>query len=217
MCHARCRAVYPRDGVTCANLRKAGVPAYDLGNPMMDGLEPRGIDLPKGEGPTLVLLPGSRPAEAGRNLARLASLARQIGGTSLAALAGPLEGPAPEGVHLLQGAFADALHAADLVLAMAGTATEQAVGLGKPVISIAGEGPQFTPHFAEAQTRLLGPSVMLRDPAQPGVAEEARQLLGDPARLARIAENGRERMGLPGASERIAAAIAKLWSMKTPT
>ena len=39
---------------------------------------------------------------------------------------------------------------------MAGTATEQAVGLSKPVIQMVGNGPQFTKKFAEAQRRLLG-------------------------------------------------------------
>ena len=41
-------------------------------------------------------------------------------------------------------------------ISMAGTATEQAIGLGKPVIQIEGKGPQFTKSFAEAQRRLLG-------------------------------------------------------------
>ena len=41
-------------------------------------------------------------------------------------------------------------------ISMAGTAAEQAVGLGKPVIQIEGKGPQFTKSFAEAQRRLLG-------------------------------------------------------------
>jgi len=39
---------------------------------------------------------------------------------------------------------------------MAGTAAEQAIGLGIPVIQIEGKGPQFTKTFAEAQRRLLG-------------------------------------------------------------
>ena len=41
-------------------------------------------------------------------------------------------------------------------ISMAGTAAEQAIGLGKPVIQIEGKGPQFTRSFAEAQRRLLG-------------------------------------------------------------
>ncbi len=41
-------------------------------------------------------------------------------------------------------------------ISMAGTAAEQSIGLGKPVIQIEGKGPQFTKSFAEAQRRLLG-------------------------------------------------------------
>ena len=41
-------------------------------------------------------------------------------------------------------------------ISMTGTAAEQAIGLGKPVIQIEGKGPQFTKSFAEAQRRLLG-------------------------------------------------------------
>ncbi len=41
-------------------------------------------------------------------------------------------------------------------ISMAGTAAEQAIGLGKPVIQVEGKGPQFTKTFAEAQRRLLG-------------------------------------------------------------
>ena len=42
---------------------------------------------------------------------------------------------------------------------MAGTATEQAVGLAKPIIQLPGRGPLFTTSFAEAQRRLLGKTV----------------------------------------------------------
>jgi uncharacterized protein (TIGR03492 family) len=42
---------------------------------------------------------------------------------------------------------------------MAGTATEQAVLLGKLVVQIEGKGPQFTATFAEAQRRLLGTNI----------------------------------------------------------
>jgi uncharacterized protein (TIGR03492 family) len=86
---------------------------------------------------------------------------------------------------------------------MAGTATEQFVGLGKPAITIEGSGPQFTPRFARLQGRLLGPSV--RVVSRPGeVVAELKDLLQDPERWRAIAENGHRRMGGPGASERIA-------------
>ncbi len=91
----------------------------------------------------------------------------------------------------------------DCCIAMAGTATEQFVGLGKPAIAIPGGGPQFTPAFAEAQSRLLGPSLILVE--QPDkVASVVHQLLRDPDWLQLIAENGHQRMGEPGAASRIA-------------
>lgn len=104
---------------------------------------------------------------------------------------------------LTQHAFANCLHRGDLAIAMAGTATEQFVGLGKPAITLPGKGPQFNPKFAEAQTRLLGPSVILvKQPKQ--VPSVVQALLNDPDRLHLIAENGHRRMGKPGGGERIA-------------
>lgn len=232
LAHRRCRGVYPRDEVTTRNLQQAGIAATYLGNPMMDDLEPRGLPLP-GEGEvTVLLLPGSR-REAKSNLAILLRAVAAMHATAprptrfLAAIAPGLElgafatgdwtrsgatlhHPAGAAVHLVEGAFADAAHAADLALAMAGTATEQVVGLGKPVIAIPGPGPQFTAAFAEAQTRLLGPSVIVL-PDQPiQIAAFSWALLADHPRLAAMAENGRVRMGRPGASERIAEAVFAL-------
>jgi uncharacterized protein (TIGR03492 family) len=104
---------------------------------------------------------------------------------------------------LTQTYFSDCLHQADFAIAMAGTATEQFTGLGKPAITIPGKGPQFTPRFAEAQTRLLGTSVTLvEQPTAVGAAVQA--LLQNPDRLQMIVENGRSRMGQPGAARRIA-------------
>lgn len=104
---------------------------------------------------------------------------------------------------LTQGRFAEGAGLADTAIAMAGTATEQFVGLGKPVVTIPGQGPQFTYAFAEAQTRLLGPSITLvSEPVQAAAAIQS--LLANPDRLHLIAENGRRRMGEPGAANRIA-------------
>ena len=62
-------------------------------------------------------------------------------------------------VRVRRGAFQTVLQQSDLVISMAGTAAEQAVGLAKPVLQLPGQGPQFTASFAEAQRRLLGPTV----------------------------------------------------------
>ncbi|WP_254721672.1 hypothetical protein [Kovacikia minuta] len=41
MSRPNCKAVFPRDSLTAKVLRQYGIPAFDLGNPMMDGLEGR--------------------------------------------------------------------------------------------------------------------------------------------------------------------------------
>jgi uncharacterized protein (TIGR03492 family) len=104
---------------------------------------------------------------------------------------------------LSQHNFNDYLYEADLAVAMAGTATEQFVGLGKPAIAIPGTGPQFNPAFAEAQSRLLGPSLILvNNPSE--VAGAIQLLFRESDKLELIYENGKRRMGEPGAARRIA-------------
>jgi uncharacterized protein (TIGR03492 family) len=72
---------------------------------------------------------------------------------------GRLERQGAPAVQVHRGAFQAVLQHSDLVISMAGTAAEQAVGLAKPVLQLPGQGPQFTASFAEAQRRLLGPTV----------------------------------------------------------
>jgi uncharacterized protein (TIGR03492 family) len=104
---------------------------------------------------------------------------------------------------LTQNGFRECLFGADFAVAMAGTATEQFVGLGKPAIAIPGKGPQYTYAFAEAQTRLLGASLTLvKQPEQVGT--NIYKILHDADRLQIISENGRRRLGKPGAGARIA-------------
>lgn len=262
----RCKGVFPRDTLTATTLQKFGIPALDLGNPMMDDLEmgewetengravfydPKEIlnaELREIQRPlVVVLLPGSRSPEAAENweiiiagVADLLNVYHQRPVILLGAIApgvslDPLQkvlqiygwnqpspakdsGMAKLGIKdpnalyfqqknallILTGqSFVTCLQKADLAIAMAGTATEQFVGLGKPAIAIPGRGPQFTPAFAEAQSRLLGASLILvHRPSQVGAA--VQQLLRDPDRLELIRQNGRRRMGEPGAARRIA-------------
>ncbi len=107
-------------------------------------------------------------------------------------------------------AFADILQRCDLVVGMAGTAIEQAVGLGKPIIQFPGAGPQFTYTFAEAQMRLLGASIQTIG-TQPATAETidraARavwQTLLDRDYLERCRLNGLERIGGAGGAAEMA-------------
>ncbi|MGB5594309.1 MAG: lipid-A-disaccharide synthase-related protein, partial [Crocosphaera sp.] len=107
-------------------------------------------------------------------------------------------------------AFNDILHNCTLMLGMAGLAVDQGIALGKPVIQVPGEGPQFTYEFAEAQTRLIGSCAQTigKGPATPETLREAAQCvaktLADKDYLADCIDKGQARFGPPGASVRIA-------------
>ncbi len=252
----RCKGAFPRDRLTTKILKRWPISAYDLGNPMMDGLEAKNAVPAIAQQATqegklkLLLMPGSRPPEAFRNwelileaVKAIVNRERERGLIFLAAVTPGLDREAlvnalsihawqpvdeselqawgnwrpEEGLifgrrqHRLllsQHSFGDYLQGADGAIAMAGTATEQFVGLGKPAFIIPGEGPQFTPAFAEAQTRLLGPSVILVE--QPShLPEVLDRVMNDPDRLRAISENGLLRMGEPGAAARIAAQLLR--------
>lgn len=222
---ARSRCVFPRDRLTCERLRRWNIPVYEAGNPMMDGFEVPATT-PEPTAPLeVLLLPGSRPPEAYENWQLLLAAAASVEQPAvfLAALAPALEQPAlvsclaaqgwlPEGDGYRRGqsrlvlgvkAFKDYAQRASVAIATAGTATEQFVGLGKPVVTLPGPGPQFTYAFAEAQSRHLGPSIRLvAKPAEVGAA--ITEILSSPPRQHRIYKNGLERMGPPGAGQRIA-------------
>ncbi|MEH2077768.1 MAG: lipid-A-disaccharide synthase-related protein [Nostoc sp.] len=259
MSRRRCQAVFPRDALTTETLKQWPIPAFDLGNPMMDGLEPtfsrqqfysENAQQQERVRPFVVtLLPGSRPPEAYTNWeiimiavsALMASfqergsifytsstvvflgaiapgLDSNILSQSVQSQGWQIQSACPIKLSdpnvltfkqrnaylmLTQKAYNDCLHLGDLAIAMAGTATEQFIGLGKPAIAFPGNGPQYNPAFAEAQSRLLGSSLILIDqPAE--VAKVVQSLFKDPDILQIIAENGARRMGKSGAARRIA-------------
>jgi uncharacterized protein (TIGR03492 family) len=242
MQHRRCQAVFPRDRLTAQFLQQWPIPVFDLGNPMLDDLEPKGIIPPHAlpeHRATILLLPGSRPPEAyanwqlildgitplaiqGEKLVFIGAIAPQLNLDPLQQLAtasgwqqntNPSEIAVPHvwltlgQSHLLvvPKAFSDGLHLADLAIAMAGTATEQVVGFGKPVITLPGQGPQFVWAFAEAQTRLLGPSIHLIERSAELAVKVLALLQENQQPFYR--HNGHQRMGEPGASIRIAQQI----------
>jgi uncharacterized protein (TIGR03492 family) len=129
--------------------------------------------------------------------------------------AGQLCGPAGV-VRCARDRFGDILQASQVVVGMAGTAIEQAVGLGKPVIQIPGRGPQFTYRFAEAQMRLLGSSVQTvgRGPAGEAelrlAAEWVERILSDPTYRQECQRNGQERVAGGEGAWGIARALQQL-------
>lgn len=230
----RCHIVFTRDNFSAVELQKQGLTKAEFwGYPIMDGLT---VDYPQlqlePQLPVIALVPGSRMPECGHNLALqlqvIEILHRELGFNAqvCAALVPQLQenllpflapigwscsgegGLTKEGigVNYYSSAFGEILQKCDLVLGMAGTAVEQAVGLGKPVIQFPGQGPQFTYRFAEAQNRLLGLSVKTIG-TKPATIETLRevakaipQILTDQSYLEACKINGGLRVGQAGGS-----------------
>jgi uncharacterized protein (TIGR03492 family) len=218
-------------------VRFAGIPALDWLVPKDKDLH---LDPNK---PMIALLPGSRMPEARRNLKQemqfVVEAVRQLGTglqfraavvptlmqeiPAIAAEAGwqyaeghltyPLETGETAEIRCYDDAFSDIIHKTTLVIGMAGLAVEQAVAVGKPIIQIPGEGPQFNYLFAEAQQRLLGFSVQTigTGPATTATLREAvagmERTLADHDYLQACAEKGPLRQGQLGASKRIVQVI----------
>lgn len=239
MMRRRAVRVFPRDAKTAEVMQARGVPAAFAGNLMMDAFQVTGerFGIPEGER-VVAILPGSR-GDAYRNARAIFEVLEHLEGRGfhyLLALADGLDPAAvaeatgwryaaAEGaaggvlgaferggtrVLCVQGRFGDVLNTADLVIGLSGTGNEQAAGMGKPVIAFAGDGVQFTKGFAADQKRLLGEALSLVEAEPRAVAEEVVRIAGDPEVYARMAACGRERMGGPGAVQRITAEILQL-------
>ena len=241
----RCQRVFTRDEFTAEDLQQKGLKkAIFAGYPIMDVLQSSHYDLELEPNlPMIALLPGSRLPEAIHNLQLQlqacgaialerpmqfrAALVPSITEEDLQVLAktmgwhyhgsGKLVNPVQNfRVICYWDAFADILQQCDLAIGMAGTAVEQAVGLGKPVVQIPGAGPQFTYAFAEAQMRLLGSSVKTigkspnDDSLFENVAKNIDKILDDSDYLETCLQNGKQRVGDAGGSVGIAQGILEL-------
>ncbi len=154
-----CTHIFTRDEITAKTLRKDNLPAQYLGNPMMDGLTPTGQPFPfQHPNPIIGILPGSRD-EAKENLKLIFAALNQIHAplNLVIAKAPTLTFNLPTSPHtvMVTEAFADVLDQSQLIIGLAGTANEQAVYWGKPVVSFPGTGPQTTVQRLTEQAKLL--------------------------------------------------------------
>lgn len=226
--------VFLRDEPTAAGLRDKGVSnAVWVGNAMMDCLEPEGVDFGVGDGgPLVAVLPGSRssafsdmPVIAGA----VGILSGKIGGryaaviprtmdpAALAKSAGWAFRPCSKGdcTGFVEGDGAsigvyfrgmpDLLRGCDVVIGQAGTANEQAAGLGKPVVAFDSFSDEKMGWYRKRQKGLLGDAVSVVKKDSSAVAGEVIAIMGDGERRRRMSEEGRKRLGPPGG----AAAMAR--------
>ena len=104
-------------------------------------------------------------------------------------------------VHMARGALAPLLAASDIVLSQAGTATIQALGVGRPVLTFTRENDRMK-RFIE-ENRLFGEARRML-PAEPEkISEAVRRLLAEPAEVERLGAIGKERIGGPGVIKEI--------------
>ena len=111
-------------------------------------------------------------------------------------------------VFLGRGRFTRWARWAEVGIANAGTATEQLVGLGVPVLSLPGKGPQFKSSFAIRQSRLLGGSVVPCKTSE-SLAERLNFLLNEESVRQSLGKIGSNRMGPAGGSIALARLISQ--------
>ncbi|WP_337844639.1 lipid-A-disaccharide synthase-related protein [Thermus sp.] len=217
--HRRARAVFVRDEKSQKRLHGFGIRhAYWYGSFAMDLLSPPERDLAfLGPDPGLALLPGTRGDEA-FSLPLMLEASQHLPLMPLVAWPKPWEALPPlEGwartwldedtlrlsrgnrlAWVLRHAFSAILHRSTLALATAGTATEQAAGLGLPIVAFPTLGPQYTRAFARRQKRLLGEALRLVEADPYRIAGEALILLKVPELYQQASQAGKARIGPPG-------------------
>lgn len=238
----RVEKIWARDSRTSDWLHELGLPQADFaGNIMMDLLEPECDLTPVLDGrPVLALLPGTRD-DYRESLPRMLEVVAHLPEVqAFAAFPGDLNRlELPPGwtwtepsllereasaertavhsqtrVPVLRNGFAALLHTSQAALGTAGTANEQAVGLGKPTVAFPTNGPQFTGSFARAQKRLLGDGLILMANDTDQIVSGVRQVLTPEARDA-AKRAGLERMGVSGGANKIVLEVlAKLGLMR---
>ena len=215
--------VLTRDACTRDTLCLRHIDAFYLGNPLMDGLTPSGLRL--AGSPMVGLLPGSR-VEAYNNFRRIARVVSLLPAQVNFACALPpslvlqrvADTVTPDGwvlsgnmlkngdraIQLVQNGFEDVICAAEVIIGLAGTANEQAAGLGKPVVTFEGCGPQTTRRRMKDQELMLGGTARFVPDFPHGVADEVSLLLAQPHLREIRGRMGHQHMGDPGGSRRIA-------------
>lgn len=226
--------VFPRDSLTARHVAARGLLTFDCGNPMVESVVKTPLEASE---PVILMLPGSH-RDAPANFQRMLALLSACGSQSwhLQVIQAPQLPPdalnqclSAYGWQISEGiwhwqklrlsvlpatAFVQALSRASAALGLSGTANEQCVAAGIPVVAFVGQGQQYTAAFAEAQQRLLGPGLHLLNPVSPELLRfQLLRVLQHPAYRTAAQQVARERFGPPGAAARIVAVLQREWGL----
>ncbi|MCX7821767.1 MAG: lipid-A-disaccharide synthase-related protein [Brevinematales bacterium] len=223
-----------RDAFTKENLRKDGINAYFLGNPLVDGLEVKDFNLNiPAESRIIGILPGSRK-EAVQNFEIIIKIIEELKDLNICFLTAISDNLDYESfievlkkngydikksdvvsgkklnisLILAKGFFSEIINRAEFFIGLAGTANEQAVALGKPVLSFVGSGVQSNYKRMKEQEKLLGGAIKFVRKRRE-VAKEILFLLNNKEEVLRRGKIGKERMGESGGSKNIAEFLAR--------
>lgn len=213
------KKVFTHDRITADDLKKRGIDAQFAGNPMMDDLSDEKKYFPP-KGKFLIgLLPGSRK-EAYNNMKRITKIIKKLINIDkklhfAVALSETLDKRKIKGIisdlkgniDVCYDCFVDIVNKSLLVISFGGTASEQSLYFGTPVVSFPGSGSQNTRCRIKGQQKLLGEAFIMLD-SQPGtIAERIVELIYNKKHLKRLKEKGKKRAGESGGAKRIAQYI----------
>jgi uncharacterized protein (TIGR03492 family) len=99
-------------------------------------------------------------------------------------------------LHLAHGVLGNLIEVSDVVLSQAGTATQQALGLGTPVITF-NRADNRAKRMADEQA-LMGEARILTAETPQALVEALGRLLADPNERVRLGDIGRQRLGGAG-------------------
>jgi uncharacterized protein (TIGR03492 family) len=211
--------VFTHDKITADDLKVKGIDAEFAGNPMMDGLtEERKYSPPKDK-ILIGLLPGSRKT-AYNNMKRIAEIIKELTRKSenihfAVALSGTVDkerivkinSDLKNNIDVCYGSFVDIVKKSKLVISLGGTASEQSLYLGTPVVSFPGSGAQNSRRRLNGQKKLLGEPFILLDYQPKKIAEKILTLISNQKQLKNLGERGKKRAGNSGGAKRIAQYI----------
>lgn len=226
---------FPRDQVTTNDFVEFGINAQYVGNLMQDLLDEK-APLLKTKDPIVALLPGSREESYGnlKMILEVVSKVYQVVHWALV-LANTLNKNTVWSVFEQQGWICQEKEAEIPVwlkddkiiccypstmfdsvalscvfgISLAGTGSEQIVGLGKPVIGFRGTGPQSTNRRMEDNAKLLGDAFFYARRYPQDVQRVVEQLLENSEERDRMGMVGLARMGKRGAANGMAQCIVE--------